>query len=320
MRLHWLRSGSSQPLAGPHGLLRWAYLRAVALGAPEFLLIAGKAFTIWSNLMTVFGVGVNAPARVSATDPTFLMGANGSDPAKIAISAPGRTLLTATTAETQRAAAVAKAEMFTEYSVTEPFLAGSTSSASGGTTASQVVDGRVGVLRLSSSTAATTNARAAIGHGSADNCIDITTLPQKVVIVAAPSVSAFDGTNTGRLMVGYQDTDGTGLPGDAVWFRSDNGGNWSCETRRSNASTVTATSVTAGVGEWRTFAFRVTTTLAEFWIDGVLVATHTTNIPGGSGVFTGLMIRAQKTAAHTVNGSIDVDTMRLVITAPAAPI
>ncbi len=87
MKLHWLRIDASQPLAGPHGLLVWAYARLVAVGTPDFLLIAGKAFTIWSNLMTIFGVGVNAPARVSATDPTFLMGANGTDPAKPAINA-----------------------------------------------------------------------------------------------------------------------------------------------------------------------------------------------------------------------------------------
>lgn len=327
MKLHWLRIGASQPLAGPHGLLVWAYARLVAVGTPDFLLVAGKAFTIWSNLMTIFGSGVNAPARVSATDPTFLMGANGTDPAKIAINAQGRALLTATTATAQREAAIAEPNKYAALSYTEHFLGITslvggmgTTTASGGTITAIPTDGRVGVMRVSPGATASNNGRGHLGTGISDNCISTSSLPLLFVAVCAPAVALFTVPISGRINVGFADTDGTGLPVDGVYFYSNNGGAWQCVARANNIETPIFTSLVPALGDWHTFAIRLTDTLAEFWIDGVLQASISTNVPSGPGRLTGYGIRTQKTSANVLEGAIDVDLVRVVIPCAVAPI
>jgi len=320
VKLQWLRRGASQPLAGPHGLLLWAYNGLIALGTPDFLLIAGKAFTIWSNLMTVFGVGVNAPARISATDPTFLMGANATDPAKIAINAQGRALLTATTATEQRTAAIANPSKYAAFSYTEHFLGfGSwggglaTSTAAGGTTPMVTTDGRVGVIRVSCGPSASNNARATVGTVTSDNTIDPAIGTFIFVTALAPSVNLFTGPIPGRINVGFTDTDGSGRPVDGAYFESEDGNAWICATRRNNSQRTSATGLSLVLNDWHTFAIKLTSTLAEFYIDGVLIASHDTELPGGVGRQTGYGIKSQKTSANALEAAVDVDLLRMVI-------
>jgi hypothetical protein len=121
------------------------------------------------------------------------------------------------------------------------------------------------------------------------------------------------------MSIGFVDTDGTGLPTDAAYFRATNGAAWQCVTRRNDVESTINTSINPTVGVWRTFSIRLSATLAEFWIDGVLQASITTNLPGGAGRETGVMMGAQKTSAHGTNGALVVDFVRLSIPALAAP-
>jgi len=46
---------------------------------------------------------------------------------------------------------------------------------------------------------------------------------------------------------------------------------------------------------------------ARFYLDGSLVATHTTNVPTGAGRHTGQGIMLNRTAATAVSCALDVD-------------
>ncbi len=77
-----------------------------------------------------------------------------------------------------------------------------------------------------------------------------------------------------------------------IFFTYDEGGtqngtsaspNWQCVTSVSSVRTLTLTSVPASTTAWQKFGIEInaTGTSVEFYIDNVLVATHTTNIPTG---------------------------------------
>ncbi len=68
-------------------------------------------------------------------------------------------------------------------------------------------------------------------------------------------------------------------PVDGVFFRSNGGANWFAVTRAGNVETTTDTAQAAD-DTWRLFEIRQTSTdVVQFLIDGVIVATHQTNIP-----------------------------------------
>lgn len=284
------------------------------------LFIRGAAFTIWAADITIFGKGLDFPGGAGATDPTFLLGANGTTPAKIAINAQGRALLTATTATEQRAAAVVNPNKYAAFSYTEHFLGFgawlgglAASTAAGGTTTMVPIDGRVGVVRVSCGPSASNNARATIGTVTSDNTIDPGIERFIFATVLAPSVNLFTVAIPGRLNVGFTDTDGSGRPVDGAYFESEDGNDWVCVTRRNNSQRTSASGLSLVLNDWHTFAITLTSTLAEFYLDGVLIASHDTELPGGSGRQTGYGIKTQKTSSNAMEAAIDVDLLRMVI-------
>ena len=77
-----------------------------------------------------------------------------------------------------------------------------------------------------------------------------------------------------------------------ILFTYDEGGiqngtsgspNWQCITAVSSVRTLTVTSVAVSTTAWQKFSIEINaaSTSVEFYIDNVLVATHTTNIPTG---------------------------------------
>jgi len=77
-----------------------------------------------------------------------------------------------------------------------------------------------------------------------------------------------------------------------IFFTYDEGGiqngtspspNWQCITAVSSVRTLTTTSVAASTTAWQKFTIEINaaSTSVQFYIDNVLVATHTTNIPTG---------------------------------------
>jgi hypothetical protein len=117
---------------------------------------------------------------------------------------------------------------------------------------------------------------------------------------AAPALSLFDGTVTGAILIGYGA--GVSSPIDGAYFRSTDGGNWFAVTRENGNETFTDTGVAPTLGTFRNFRIQVEAdrSAVRFYIDGTLVATHTTNIPiatrGLSHVFTVNRVAAVATA------------------------
>ncbi len=120
-----------------------------------------------------------------------------------------------------------------------------------------------------------------------------------------------DEVDTYSLVAGMHDTvRGTTLnPVDGAWFRyvhAINGDFWSCCTAAaSNADpsaptnfTETVTAVAPAVHSARMQILRIVRSASDvkFYIDGVLVATHTTNLPAA---MTGVGIRILKTGGTT---------------------
>ena len=97
-------------------------------------------------------------------------------------------------------------------------------------------------------------------------------------------VTLADGTNSYRIFTGFNSSyDSTTAPTirSAGLFYDNNNANWQAYTYNASVGTITDTGVAAVAdGSYNTFLTRVNgTTSVQFFINGVLVATNTTNIP-----------------------------------------
>jgi len=95
-----------------------------------------------------------------------------------------------------------------------------------------------------------------------------------------------------------------------IFFRADGAANWFAVTRAGGVETATDTGQALD-NAWRTFEIRQTgSILVSFLIDGVVVATHQTNIPAADLMLrAGIMDSGAGTAA--VNNYLDVDYARV---------
>jgi len=116
-----------------------------------------------------------------------------------------------------------------------------------------------------------------------------------------------DGTNTFVVKFGFLNNV-TGVETDGAYFYySDSGAspNWMAYTENNSVTTVTDTGVAVAAGSWVKFLISVNAdaTLVTFYINGVLKATHNTNIPGNGRrcgpVFT--IIKTLGTTARTMD-------------------
>jgi len=105
------------------------------------------------------------------------------------------------------------------------------------------------------------------------------------VIVRFRSKQVIDNLNTHQF-IGLVNTLPSGNPltnpTDGVFFRASNGGSgvvWEAITRAFNVESSLATSVIADLDSDHTFEIEVINNIAQFFIDGLLQATLTTNIP-----------------------------------------
>jgi hypothetical protein len=92
------------------------------------------------------------------------------------------------------------------------------------------------------------------------------------------------GTDRFQIYIGCTGDVGTTVePVSGAYFVvDDSSGNFVYRTREASTSTSSGggdVAVAASVNTWREFVVGLSNTRARFWIDGVLVATRTTNIP-----------------------------------------
>lgn len=141
----------------------------------------------------------------------------------------------------------------------------------------------------SCTTGTTSTGRACAAYMEATNVVLGSGRATSLGIVKLTTLS--DGTDTFTTTGGFQDTF-TGDSVDGVYFRythSVNSGQWQCVSRSNSVETVTNTSIAPSTSAFQTMFIDINAagTEALFYIDDVLVATHTTNIPTGIARVTG---------------------------------
>ncbi len=103
-------------------------------------------------------------------------------------------------------------------------------------------------------------------------------IAQEVDLSILARTPATDPLVTGRLgMFTVFPTIATPDPAEGIYFRQIGAGNWFTVTRTGAAETATDTGI-AQSGTYRTFRMRCRAGIVNFYIDDVLVVTHTTNI------------------------------------------
>jgi hypothetical protein len=96
-----------------------------------------------------------------------------------------------------------------------------------------------------------------------------------------------------RVISGFGNTSGSAVETDGVFFTYDEGGtangtaaspNWQCVTVANSVRTLTTTSTAVTNAAWIKLRIEINAaaTSAAFYVNGTLIATHTTNIPLGS--------------------------------------
>lgn len=129
--------------------------------------------------------------------------------------------------------------------------------------------------------------------------------------------TAADVTDTFSGVAGFVDVLSP-LPSYGAYFRyqyTENSGNWTCVTVSGGVETTTTTGVAAvHATSYRALEILVNAagTSVQFWVDGVLKATHTTNIPGVWGIGPAVGIRK---SAGTTARTLLVDLMGMLFTA-----
>lgn len=130
-----------------------------------------------------------------------------------------------------------------------------------------------------------------------------------------------DGTDTFQLLVGFLDTFAAVNQVDGLYFLYDSqgvstgsasSGNWQIVTASNSTRTFTTTAVAIDNANFQKLRIDVNAsgTEAKFYIDNVLVGTHTTNIPTGSSRLFGNGIYLQKSAGTTAR-TTDIDYLYL---------
>jgi len=265
---------------------------------------------------------VDFPSGVPATNPTFLLGANATDAAKIPINAVGRALVSATTAGDQRNLIQAAASSSLVYESVVPFLNGTTglgqgiaSTVTGGSAANIAVTGRQGVLKLAVGTAATASRTSLLGSMLTAG-ISLGNGEIEFTVEGAPTVALASGGVQGFTHIGLHDAPNSAVePTDGCYFRSTDGGNWFAVCRSNNVETAVGTGIapTLDVYLFHRVIVNADATSVSFMVydaAGVLLDTRTitTNIPSAAGRQTGHGVRIVRSTAVGTDHSYNVDT------------
>ena len=130
-----------------------------------------------------------------------------------------------------------------------------------------------------------------------------------------------DVTDNYTVRFGFGDANASGESADGAYFKYNYnviGGNFECTTSTASTRTDSDSGVAATAGEFKVFEIHVNEagTSVAFYIDGVLVATNTTNIPTGSN-YTSIHFQCVKSAG-TNERDLFLDWYDLLITRSTA--
>lgn len=178
-------------------------------------------------------------------------------------------------------------------------LSGAGASVNTNNTTYVTVDGRFG--NATAVSGSTTTGIVVLRTGAASIAFGNSTWCSVKIIVAITSLSTV--AEEFATVLGLYDNTGAGIDAvDGVYFKYDrltDGNFWSCITVGASTVTKTVTAVPIVAGQFYQLDLWVNAAdKAIFWIDGVKVAEHTTNIPS-AGEFLGLMFKGIKSAGTT---------------------
>ncbi len=139
------------------------------------------------------------------------------------------------------------------------------------------------------------------------------------VVLEASSVVPIESSFTSYIAICDDPTGDVGSAADLIGFRIIGANSWRCVTRASGVETATDSLVTASIGSARPDRLRVewsgetvaddATRAVRFYVNGTLVATHTTNLPLAMGA--GVAISNLRNAAHVGGEYLIVGPMRM---------
>lgn len=193
-------------------------------------------------------------------------------------------------------------EFFEHFMATTPLSGNLTFGSTGGTNAVQNIG--FGVISMSTGAVASAGQQARINQ--AGNSSLIGNSAARVIFRAAQSgVGWFDATLTGAARFGWGDSV-TAESANGIYFRVQNSQAIEFVTRSSGNETATATGISFASNVFRTMEIVINAAGTEIVakIDGVTVATHTTNIPSARMFF---FAHISRTAAIASSVAMNLD-------------
>jgi hypothetical protein len=179
-------------------------------------------------------------------------------------------------------------------------------------------DSKQGVLILSTNPLLSANQRSGVTSNSTINFGCGT--EYRLIFSARRGTNTFDGINVlGRIDMGFHNQVSTDMdePSYGCFFVSENGGNWKAVTKNQiNSPLLTETSTTIPCDEtWRTFEVKVAqdSSIVEYYIDNILVATHTTSIPVGNNTQSAIGYRCFRKTRAALNVELRIDWQSLIM-------
>lgn len=171
------------------------------------------------------------------------------------------------------------------------------------------VSGRPGIVKLSSGAIINTIARIHLGDIVSLTVFDPADTFDFTFIIR-PTTSTLQ-----EMRIGALPDFSAAPPASGIFFEHDTAAGdfattWVCVTRNASTSTRTDSTITVTANTWYKFRIRRTSsTTIEFYIDGVLRGTHTTNVPTAA-----QNIGFQVENLEAVTKTIDMDYFRMRVT------
>jgi methyl-accepting chemotaxis protein len=179
-------------------------------------------------------------------------------------------------------------------------------------------DSKQGVLILSTNPLLSANQRSGVTSNSTINFGCGT--EYRLIFSARRGINTFDDINVlGRIDMGFHNQVSTDSdePSYGCYFTSENGGNWKAVTKNQiNHPLLTETTTPIPCDEtWRTFEVKVAqdSSIAQYYIDNILVATHTTSIPNGTNTQSAIGYRCFRKTKAALNVELRIDWQSLIM-------
>ena len=172
-----------------------------------------------------------------------------------------------------------------------------------------------GVLILSTNTLISANQRSGVTSNSTIHFGEGT--EYRLIFSARKGINSFNSTVSGRIDMGFHNQIPTNneYPAYGCFFTSENGENWKAVSILEPLVAETTNTSIPCDETWRTFEIRIDkdANVAHFYVDNILVATHTQSIPKGLNTQTAIGYRCIRKKAANLNVELRIDWQSLIM-------